>query len=141
MTEKFVQKTAPSPENSPTILAPVTTDLMEVIQIGARRTRLIDLEPGLYAASAKEAVRVKKRLRVPVEEEFRYTYEMSRQEPTWHVMTYDFTKAVDLDARTPERAGWWKRLGGWLLRRSKPTTTAFPAARLLEPHLANKERA
>ena len=106
MTEKFVQKTAPSPENSPTILAPVTTDLMEVIQIGARRTRLIDLEPGLYAASAKEAVRVKKRLRVPVEEEFRYTYEMSRQEPTWHVMTYDFTKAVDLDARTPkERVG------------------------------------
>lgn len=137
MTDKFIQKYAPELEKSPTILASTTSDLVEVIQIGTRRKRFIDLEPGMYAASAKEVFSVKKRIRVFVEEEFRFTHESIRNEPAWHVVMYDFTKAVDLDAKAATKApaqSWWTRLWNQLRGKSKvPAGEAeLPAARLLE---------
>lgn len=113
--------------------SPATTDLVKVIRIGTRRKRWTELEPGIYATTADDqCVVVKKRVRVQVEEEFRFGYPHMRTDPGWRIVGYDLNGVQDAEppkivpASPSPRPSWWVRLWDWLRGRAR-----LPEARLI----------
>lgn len=116
----------------PALSEPTSTDLVEVVRIGARRRRWTELEPGNYAATAEDqCIIVKKRVRVQVEEEFRFSHPLQRIDPRWRIVGYDLATVQDAEppkaSASTKSPSWWTRLWNWLRGRSR-----LPEARLLE---------
>jgi len=106
-------------------------DLVEVVRIGERRRRWTELEPGTYATTADDqCIVVKKRVRVQVEEEFRFSYPQTRTDPGWRIVGYDLNSvtpsAPPKALQAPSHPSWWTRLWGWLRGRAR-----LPEARLI----------
>lgn len=115
----------------PALSEPTSTDLVEVVQIGARRRRWTELDPGNYASTVDDqCIVVKKRVRVQVEEEFRFSHPLQRIDPRWRIVGYDLATVQDAEppkaSASTKSPSWWTRLWNWLRGHSR-----LPEARLI----------